>query len=131
MSNSATKFSKRDLVNIEHQKISLRYGLARTVVRTIGWIAAIYFGRDIVIALAGRETLVSLYVSFLSDIKVVVSFALAGFAGLWAIVERRLRYRKVEQLHGRIKDLESAIDPNRTSSHLTPKGKTNPKDKTS
>lgn len=130
MSDSPAKFSRRDSAAIELEKISLRYGLARTTVKAIGWVAAAFIGKDIVISIAGRETILSLYVSFLSDIKVVASFALAGFAGFWALAERWLRHRKVEHLQGRIRELEVSIDPKRTSSQLTSKGKTNPKDKT-
>jgi len=40
-----------------------------------------------------------------------------------------LRKRKTEYFQNRIKLLEEEIDPNRSSSGLTPKGETKPEDK--
>lgn len=101
----------------------------RTLIRTGGVVASIYVCRDFLGAIAGKETVVALKLSFLADIKFAIAVSLAGMASVWALAERWLRHRKVESMQGRIKELELAIDPKRTSSGLTPKGKTNPKDK--
>lgn len=45
-----------------------------------------------------------------------------------AAKERRLRYEKTEYLQGRIKALELQLDPDRSSSDLSPTGETNPED---
>jgi hypothetical protein len=81
--------------------------------------------------LAGRETSVTVAtaLSLVGDLRVGVSVTLAGCTGIWALVERRLRHRKTEALQNRIIDLEKRIDPRRSSSGLTPIGKTNPRDK--
>lgn len=121
--------SRKDAAEIERDRLSLRYGLMKTGVVCAAWVSAVYLSQGIFVALAGKETILALKLAFLSDIKVAASFALTGFAGLWAFLERQLRYRKVEQMAGRIRELESRIDPNRTSSQLTTKGKTNPRDK--
>jgi hypothetical protein len=131
MSNGVSDLSKRDRAVLERDRLALRYGLARTVIKTAGAVLAVYFGREIIIALAGRDTYLALKVAFLGDIKIEIAFSVAGFASLWAICERKLRHRKVEALQGRIKQLETQIDQKRSSSRLTPKGKTNPMDKTS
>lgn len=131
MSSGVSDLSKRDRAALERERAALRYGLARTVVRTAGAVFAVCYGREIIIALAGRETYLGLKVAFLGDIKVEIAFVLTGFASLWVAGERILRHRKVEALQGRIKQLETQIDQKRTSSGLTPKGITNPRDKTS
>lgn len=49
--------------------------------------------------------------------------------GLWAIIERSLRKRKTVKLTKRIEELETKIDPQRTSSGLLSTGETHPDDK--
>jgi hypothetical protein len=71
----------------------------------------------------------SLLLSVLAEMKVAFWVSLAGAACAWGFVERRLRHRKVEQLQGRIKQLETMIDPDRSTSGLTPAGRTNPLDR--
>lgn len=78
---------------------------------------------------AGQRTVISILFSFLADIKFVMAVAFGGASCGWAVVERMLRRRKTEQLQGRIIELEKRIDPDRTSSELTPQGTTNPKDR--
>jgi hypothetical protein len=89
MSSGVSDLSKRDRAALERDKLALKYGLARTAVRTVGWVLAVYFGREIIIALAGRETYLALKVAFLGDIKVEIAFTVAGFASLWAISDPR------------------------------------------
>jgi hypothetical protein len=84
-----------------------------------------------VISVAGLETIIAVKLAFLADFRFSIAIALSVFASGWAIGERVLRHRKVEYFQSRIKLLETRIDPNRTSSGLTPMGKTNPKDKLS
>lgn len=103
------------------------YKTFRTGIRTLGVILGIYWGRDIVSALAGQWT--RLDIQLLADLKFALTLTLAGAAAAWACVERWLRHRKVERLQGRIRELETGLDPDRTSSGLTPKGQTHPKDK--
>jgi hypothetical protein len=102
----------------------------RTAIRTGGWCFTAYMAAEAITALAGQSTNVAVTatLSLLADLKFVLSITLAGAATAWALAERNLRHRKVEQMQGRIRALETACDPGRTSSELTPKGKTNPKD---
>ena len=51
-----------------------------------------------------------------------------GFA-LWALIERSLRKRKTVKLTKRIEELETKIDPQRTSSGLLSTGETHPDDR--
>ena len=46
----------------------------------------------------------------------------------WAIIERKLRQSYIKRADERIKSLESQLDRSRSSSNLTPEGKTNPED---
>lgn len=111
--------------------VDQRFTTYRTVIRTIGWCFALFMAKEALVSLAGQTTnlVVSATLSVLADFKFVISITLAGSCAAWALVERALRHRKVEKLAGRIRELETAMDPKRSSSNLTPKGKTNPKDK--
>lgn len=84
--------------------------------------------------LAGEKTeaTVSLTLQFLTKTGpgavVIVSLG-AGLLGVaYGLLERRLRYQKVEHLQGRVRELELEFDPNRSSSLLTVQGRTNPRD---
>jgi hypothetical protein len=123
--------SNRFSGGVAREAVAQRYATARTFIRTAGFVGAIYILQGFFLQIAGHDTAVALNLSFLGDMKLVGSFALGGGGCAWAAVERALRHRKVEALQGRIRELETAIDPNRSSSGLTPKGKANPKDKTS
>lgn len=129
MNTPATELSKRDRAELAHHSMDLWFGLARTAIRCAAAVAAIYFSQFLVAPFAGKDTMLALNVALLGDIKFAVSIGLTGAAAAWAVVERSLRHRKVEHLQGRVKELEKQLDPGRTSSRLTTKGKTNPEDK--
>lgn len=107
------------------------YRTLRTAIRFGCGSVIAYLASQAAIAMAGQTTSVVVHagLSFFADLRFVLSFALAGAAGTWAIFERGLRQRVTEPLHGRIRELEAAIDPHRSSSKLTSKGKTNPMDR--
>ncbi len=116
-------------IEVAREQVSQRYGLARTVV----WASVAAFGlyclRDMVGSLAGKDTFVGLWFSFFGDVKFVVSIGGGAFGVLFGLRERRLRHKKVGYLTERVRELEQAIDPHRSTSGLTPEGKTNPRDK--
>jgi hypothetical protein len=64
----------------------------------------------------------------LVDFKFAFTIALTGTACAWGAVERFLRKRAITQFASRIKELETEIDPSRSSSGLTAWGGTNPQD---
>ncbi len=74
-------------------------------------------------ALAGKITFASLGASFIGDVRIneALAWLLAG--------ERRLRRKHIERTAPQISELESRIDPNRTSSRLTPRGTTRREDR--
>lgn len=113
------------------RKLEERYRLGRSAIRWIGIIILAWLGKDAIIAFAGHSTslLVQAGLSVFADLRVSISLALAGSCAAWAVLERVIRQKRVEQLHKRVKELETGIDPQRSSSRLTPKGKTNPRDR--
>lgn len=117
---------------IQAQKIEQWYLTLRTAIRGACTVAVFYFGFEALKQFAGESTKVdvalSLFFSAFAELKVFLLLSLAGAASAWGWLERTLRHRKVEQLQGRIKTLETMIDPNRSTSGLTPAGRTNPED---
>jgi hypothetical protein len=122
--------SAKSAERIELYRIDQRYKTCRTLLRCLFGVGAVFYLHDIFSVLAGETTKLAFELSVLADVRLVLTLTLTGCAAAWGAIERTLRYRKVEQLQGRIKELELRIDPRRTSSGLTPKGKTNPRDKT-
>ena len=102
----------------------------RTLIRATAGCLAVYFLTQGITTLAGRQTnvIVDIAFSVLADFKFMLTMTLAGTATAWAIAERRLRHRKTEYLQNRIQKLEKHIDPHRSTSGLTSRGETNPKD---
>jgi hypothetical protein len=114
-------------------EIDQKYRTIRTAVRAAAWMFAAWCGYLLGDSLAGKLTGVNIDVSMLlaalADLKVGILVGLTGMAAAWAVVERYVRQRMVEKLHARVKALEVAIDPNRTSSGLTLRGRTHPDDR--
>lgn len=118
---------------VELFRIDQRYRTARTGLKAAAWVFAAYCLWGILDSLAGRTTDVSVSlkgaISLLADLKFAVTITLAGAAAAWAAIERWLRHRTIRNLQSRIRELETAVDPGRTSSGLTEKGTTHPRDK--
>ncbi|WP_338700787.1 hypothetical protein V5279_21520 [Bradyrhizobium sp. 26S5] len=129
MARSSTGISAAGAERVELYKVDQRYKTARTFFRCCLGVGGVYYLRDAVFLLAGQTTKLAIELAVLADFKFAITLTLAGCAAGWAVIERGLRYRKVEYFQNRIRDLELAIDPTRTTSGLTPKGKTHPKDK--
>jgi hypothetical protein len=133
MANSAVPLNARARERVALVRVDQRYRTARTAIRAIfgGFVAwCLYLAID---SVAGKTTVfqgaLSVGFSLLWDIRFVVAFSLAGATTVWAMAEKWLRHRKVNFLQGRIKELEEKIDPGRSTSRLTTKGKTNPRDR--
>jgi hypothetical protein len=116
----------------EVRRIDQRYTTLRTLIRCVAGIVLAYFMFHSVEAFAGKSTEVSmafaLVVNALVEFKFIAAITLAGVASAWAVVERWLRHRTVKSMQDRIRSLENEIDPNRSTSGLTPTGETNPRD---
>lgn len=122
---------------IELARIDQRYRTLRTGIRTFGWVMAALFLYLLVSQLAGKITDVTVNLTVqaiahvLADIKVALAITLAGATTLWALAERSFRHHKVERMQARIRELETEIDPNRSTSGLATTGKTHPRDRRS
>jgi hypothetical protein len=103
--------------------------------KAIPWVAIVFVAiqtRIALQALAGKRTIADFIVGWFGDgsgLTITLSFSATAIATLWAIIERKLRHRKVEYLGKRNTKNEQLIDPNRTSSGLLPDGTTHPRDK--
>ena len=91
----------------------------------IGLAYFVYLTAD---SLAGKVTFVDASFSFTKRPGSMWWAALAGVMIVWAFGERRLRRRKIRSMEKYIKDLETTIDPARSSSGLLSDGTTNPED---
>lgn len=74
-------------------------------------------------ALAGRTTLADVGIKFLGSITISegLAYALAAICVGYG-VQRGYANRKLSGRLSRLSQLEAEIDPNRSSSHLTPRG---------
>lgn len=101
--------TSHDAANVERDRIAHRYALGATIARTFGVVAGLYIVKEMVVSVAGRETLVALKLAFLADFKVSISFIMTGIAGAWALGERWLRHRTVKELQARNKQFEISM----------------------
>jgi hypothetical protein len=127
--SAAAPLNARAREQVALLRVDRFYRTVRTAIRVGGGCFAawcLYLSID---SVAGKTTAFSVGLSLLWDIRLVLAFSIAGPAILWATAERWLRHRKVEYMQGRIRELESKIDPKRSTSGLTTKGRTNPKDR--
>jgi hypothetical protein len=81
--------------------------------------------------LAGKSTDASFafayFVSNDNDYGLPWFFAFAAI--VWALLERRFRMKKTQELTIRTQELEKRLDPTRTSSGLAATGETHPRDR--
>lgn len=107
------------------------YELARLVIVTAGLVLIFYFGFKALSAFAGEETRFSVFLSLLASEApfCTISVVLGCGGGWYGWRQRQLRGKTIDRLQGRIRDLETNIDPNRTSSGLTTFGQTHPTDR--
>jgi hypothetical protein len=131
MASQSPALSKSAYERLERVRIVERYALARTALRALCIFGVFWLMKDAAIGFAGQTTsvAVSAALSVIADIKFALTLSLAGLAGAWAFVERKLRHRKVEYLQSRIRRLETERDPKRSSSGLMPTGQTHPRDR--
>lgn len=90
-----------------------------------------YCGYLSINVLAGKITSANILVSFLGNLTVSkwVAYIVGGGCLIYGIRERKLRRSTVKRLQARNQKFEAALDPKRTSSFLTERGETHPRDK--
>jgi hypothetical protein len=110
-----------------------RYTTARTAIRAGAAIGALYVLAGALESFAGQDTNLSIGLTLtlqaLLELKFIIALSFGGMGVVYGLAERWLRHRKVENMQARIRQLETSIDPGRSTSGLTPRGKTNPQDK--
>jgi len=123
--------SSNDARELDLHRTDQRYRTTRALTRYALVGFGLWQGRLAIDALAGHTT--SVYVQAIldvfADLRVAILISLTGATTLWALGERRLRHHIIVRLHTRIRELETAKDPHRSSSGLTTKGQTNPTDR--
>jgi hypothetical protein len=82
-------------------------------------------------SLAGKTTFAYFFANFLANIGVqfVAALSVSGLSIAYGVYQKQQKKITTERLHKRIKELEIQINPERSSSGLTPRGETNPADK--
>lgn len=93
-------------------------------------LIAWYFYKS-VSSLAGQYTFAQIGVRFLGDLRISEGVAYCFGAGgvVYGFNRHRLHQKNIERTALRISELEKQLDPKRSSSRLTPRGKTRPEDK--
>ncbi len=104
--------------------------VANNLIRWGGLVVIFYWVYRSVAVLAGNTTVTSIGLGVFSDVKLsdLFGYLFGGSGVAYGLAQKRLRRRKVHHLQRRIKDLESLLDPKRSSSGLTTHGDTHPKD---
>ena len=107
---------------------------ARVLIAAFPWagIALVAFFVDqSIAALAGKTTFANIGVRFLANVKVSEAVAyLFGAGGVgYGLNRERLRQRTIRRLGARVAELEGGLDRARSSSGLTPEGRTRLEDR--
>jgi hypothetical protein len=108
--------------------------IGAVIKRLIPWAGAVlivYFGvYRTSEALAGKVTIADIAHSFIAHLTADrwVAYIFGGGGIGYGLMQRSLRKSTVARMHRRQKELEERLDPNRSTSTLTPQGNTNPKD---
>lgn len=104
----------------------------RTGLKYCAWIAIAYIlaGPAIEIAHGAKDLTINLFSAEVSvgDAAKILPWIATVLFGVLYRNERRLRQQNIEQTDEHIKGLETSYDPDRTSSRLTRRGRTNPAD---
>lgn len=103
----------------------------RTVVIVVGAVILGFYAREVLIAFAGHQTGANVSLSLIAKLEADRWFAyLVGATGAgYGYVQRGLRQRTIKRLTERTSELETRIDKRRSSSGLTPKGRTRREDR--
>lgn len=107
--------------------------IAKVVTTAIRWggvVALGYFGYLSIRTLAGQTTFADIAIRVLGKLyfSQAVATVLGGGGIIYAWRERQLRHKVNETTGKRVSELEQEIDRRRTSSRLTRRGQTDPKD---
>lgn len=120
--------SEDELKRRHDRKMAMILGgitLFKYTVIALGSVGVVYVGVYLPVeASAGKTTIITVAEKFITDfnVHVVLGWGAAGAATLWGVRERRARHKEREEKDARITDLETKIDPGRTSSNINQQG---------
>ncbi|HXQ52880.1 MAG TPA: hypothetical protein VN802_17440 [Stellaceae bacterium] len=106
-------------------------GLLKLLVVCGTVLGVFYWVHVVLLAYAGTSTFANVAISFVTDFKLdrVLAYGFGAGGVGYGLRQRKLRRKNIERLAPRAAMLEKIIDPNRTSSGLTPQGTTQPGDR--
>ena len=112
--------------------IERAFPLLGAVVKYGSYCFIAYFAFQALSQFAGESTQAALAFSYLTSeatgVTISISLTVNVMLYIWGRNEKKLRQSTVERLHGRIKELETQLDPKRSTSGLTARGTTHPND---
>jgi len=122
--------SKLSWKHIVFYTLQNTFDLLGKIVGLILYLGLAYLGYLSIEAIAGKTTITNIIVGYFTskESDYGLPWIVSIVAILWAISERKEKKRKTEKLQEHIRNLETYIDPTRTSSGLMPNGDSNPKD---
>jgi hypothetical protein len=110
-------------------RLELAGTIAKVAIPAAAAVAIAWFVTGSIDRLAGKLTIADIAVKFLVDWKITLAYGATAAASSWALLERRLKGGVIKRLSVRVVELETRIDPGRTSSGLTEHGTTSPGDR--
>jgi len=115
------KFKKLDIVNSAIQ----------TTLKLSALVAICAILASALKVMSGKQTLLNVTMLLIANLKMSekISYILGLGGLLYGYRQRRLRRIVIENMSGHQRKLELLLDPQRTSSGITPKGTTRPDDK--
>lgn len=95
------------------------------------WAVVAVFGWLSIESLAGKATILKAVFEYAagSGMAAGLPWLAAVVMLIWAVLERGLRRRKTAEMQAYVQDLETRLDPERTSSGLLSDGRTDPEDR--
>jgi hypothetical protein len=95
-------------------------GLLSHFLTVSGFVVVAYFFNESIHALAGQKTDANIAVRFLANVQVseVLAWVLGGAGLSYGVLQKRLREKTASRQGKRLRELESEIDPARSSSEI-------------
>jgi hypothetical protein len=115
---------------LSYKKIDSVTTVVREAVKWAGIVLIVRYCYYAIAVLAGRSTFADIAVRFLANLKVSdgILYLLTGGSIVFGVGQRYLRRRHIKRVVPAKNQLERMLDPNRSTSGLTPEGTTQPGD---
>lgn len=113
------------------QSIDAGFSISRTIIiaGAIIWVGS--FIRDVLVSWGGKETTANLAFQLISKIQLDrwAAYAFGALAGGYGYAQKKLRERTIRRLSNDLIECQKRHDKKRTSSGLTPTGRTRREDR--